>query len=103
VTTRVAVLGAGSWGTAFAMILADAGCQVTLWGRRPELIDAITTSGTNPEYFPGGAGTGAARQPHQLDTADRPGHRPGQPDEGGRAGAGGFTAVPSPTLTAAAG
>jgi glycerol-3-phosphate dehydrogenase (NAD(P)+) len=53
VTTRIAVLGAGSWGTAFAMILADAGCQVTLWGRRPELVDAINTTGTNPEYFPG--------------------------------------------------
>src|SRR5690606_33562835 len=30
-TTRMAVFGAGSWGTAFAMILADAGCRVTLW------------------------------------------------------------------------
>ncbi|TJZ90693.1 NAD(P)H-dependent glycerol-3-phosphate dehydrogenase [Actinacidiphila oryziradicis] len=52
-TTRVAVFGAGSWGTAFAMILADAGCEVALWGRRPELVDAINTTGTNPEYFPG--------------------------------------------------
>jgi glycerol-3-phosphate dehydrogenase (NAD(P)+) len=35
------------------MILADAGCEVSLWGRRPELVDAINTTGTNPEYFPG--------------------------------------------------
>ena len=30
----VAVLGAGSWGTAFAKVLADAGGEVTLWARR---------------------------------------------------------------------
>jgi glycerol-3-phosphate dehydrogenase (NAD(P)+) len=53
VTTRTAVFGTGSWGTAFAMILADAGCEVRLWGRRPELVDAINATGTNPDYFPG--------------------------------------------------
>ncbi|MDX3569303.1 NAD(P)H-dependent glycerol-3-phosphate dehydrogenase [Streptomyces sp. ID05-47C] len=52
-TTRFAVFGAGSWGTAFAVVLADAGCEVSLWGRRSELVDAINTTGTNPEYFPG--------------------------------------------------
>ncbi|MDW5325858.1 NAD(P)H-dependent glycerol-3-phosphate dehydrogenase [Plantactinospora sp. KLBMP9567] len=52
-TTRMAVFGAGSWGTAFAMILADAGCRVTLWGRRPDLVDAVNRTGTNPDYFPG--------------------------------------------------
>ena len=36
---RVAVMGAGSWGTAFAMVVCDAGNQVTLWARRPELAD----------------------------------------------------------------
>ncbi|MYZ36891.1 MULTISPECIES: NAD(P)H-dependent glycerol-3-phosphate dehydrogenase [unclassified Streptomyces] len=51
--TRVAVYGAGSWGTAFSVILADAGCEVALWGRRPELVDAINTTRTNPEYLPG--------------------------------------------------
>ncbi len=51
--TRCAVFGTGSWGTAFAMVLADAGCEVTLWGRRPELVDAINTSRTNPDYLPG--------------------------------------------------
>ncbi|MBE1490385.1 NAD(P)H-dependent glycerol-3-phosphate dehydrogenase [Plantactinospora soyae] len=52
-TTRMAVLGAGSWGTAFAMILADAGSRVTLWGRRPEVVDAVNRTHTNPDYFPG--------------------------------------------------
>ncbi|GAB3978673.1 NAD(P)H-dependent glycerol-3-phosphate dehydrogenase [Plantactinospora veratri] len=51
-TTRLAVFGAGSWGTAFAMILADAGCRVTLWGRRPDLVDAVNRTRTNPDYFP---------------------------------------------------
>ncbi|MFF1420652.1 NAD(P)H-dependent glycerol-3-phosphate dehydrogenase [Streptomyces sp. NPDC058280] len=51
--TRVAVYGAGSWGTAFSMILADAGCEVSLWGRRPELIDAINSTRSNPDYLPG--------------------------------------------------
>lgn len=50
---RVAVFGAGSWGTASSMILADAGCDVTLWARRPALSTAINSSRTNPDYLPG--------------------------------------------------
>ncbi|MFI9237038.1 NAD(P)H-dependent glycerol-3-phosphate dehydrogenase [Streptomyces sp. NPDC053079] len=50
---RVSVFGAGSWGTAVAMVLADAGCRVTMWARRPELAEAINISGSNPDYFPG--------------------------------------------------
>ncbi len=51
--TRAAVLGAGSWGTTFAKVLADAGCTVTLHARRPELARAIAESGENAEYLPG--------------------------------------------------
>ncbi|WP_329062988.1 NAD(P)H-dependent glycerol-3-phosphate dehydrogenase [Streptomyces sp. NBC_01429] len=51
--TRVAVFGAGSWGTAFAMILADAGCEVTVWGRRADVAESINTTRTNPDYLPG--------------------------------------------------
>jgi len=50
---RVAVLGAGSWGTTFAKVLADAGRQVVLWARRPEIAAAITDERCNPEYLPG--------------------------------------------------
>lgn len=50
--TRCAVFGTGSWGTAFAMILADAGCEVTLWGRRKELVDTINATHRNPDYMP---------------------------------------------------
>ncbi|OII60658.1 glycerol-3-phosphate dehydrogenase [Streptomyces sp. CC53] len=35
------------------MVLADAGCNVTLWARRAEIADAVNTTRTNPEYFPG--------------------------------------------------
>jgi glycerol-3-phosphate dehydrogenase (NAD(P)+) len=51
--TKVAVFGAGSWGTAFAKVLADAGNQVALWGRREELCEVITTRHENPDYLPG--------------------------------------------------
>lgn len=50
---KAVVYGTGSWGTAFAMVLADAGCEVTLWGRRKELADAVNTGRTNPDYLPG--------------------------------------------------
>ncbi len=51
--THVAVMGAGSWGTAFSLVLADAGNEVRTWGRRPEVCDAINTTRENAEYLPG--------------------------------------------------
>jgi glycerol-3-phosphate dehydrogenase (NAD(P)+) len=50
---QTAVMGAGSWGTAFAMVLADAGNDVRLWGRRTELCEAINSKHENPDYLPG--------------------------------------------------
>src|SRR4051794_20527315 len=50
--TRVTVMGCGSWGTAFALVLSDAGNEVTLWARRPELAATITVEHRNPYYFP---------------------------------------------------
>lgn len=50
---RTAVMGAGSWGTAFALVLADAGNDVRLWGRRAELCDAINATHENADYLPG--------------------------------------------------
>ncbi|MFG2008331.1 NAD(P)H-dependent glycerol-3-phosphate dehydrogenase [Micromonospora sp. NPDC048868] len=49
---HVAVLGAGSWGTAFAKILADAGRDVTVWARRQAVADTIRAERRNPEYLP---------------------------------------------------
>ena len=50
--TRVAVFGTGSWGTAYAAVLADAGSQVRMWGRRAELVDQINSSHINGDYLP---------------------------------------------------
>jgi glycerol-3-phosphate dehydrogenase (NAD(P)+) len=51
--SRAAVLGAGSWGTAFAKVLADAGNDVTLWARRPAVAAAIRERHVNPDYLDG--------------------------------------------------
>ncbi|MGA8046043.1 MAG: NAD(P)H-dependent glycerol-3-phosphate dehydrogenase [Dermatophilaceae bacterium] len=50
--TQVAVFGTGSWGTAFACILADAGSTVRMWGRRQDAVDQIN-AGANNDYLPG--------------------------------------------------
>ncbi len=52
VTARVAVMGSGSWGTAFALVVSDSGHPVTLWARRPELAARINAEHRNPDYFP---------------------------------------------------
>ena len=49
---QIAIMGSGSWGTAFALVVSDAGNQVTLWARRPELADKINFDHCNPDYFP---------------------------------------------------
>ena len=48
---RVAVIGAGSWGTAFAGMLARSGHEVFLWARRSELVEEINTQRTNTQYL----------------------------------------------------
>ncbi|MGC8842512.1 MAG: NAD(P)H-dependent glycerol-3-phosphate dehydrogenase [bacterium] len=50
---RVGILGAGSWGTALAILLGKKGENVLLWARRKEISEAINTKGENPFYLPG--------------------------------------------------
>lgn len=50
---KIAVFGAGSWGTAFSIVLADGGNEVTMWARREEVAAAINDGRENPDYLPG--------------------------------------------------
>jgi glycerol-3-phosphate dehydrogenase (NAD(P)+) len=49
---KIVVVGAGSWGSVFARLLADRGHEVTLACRDPEQADAIAREGRNPRYVP---------------------------------------------------
>ena len=51
--TRVAIMGSGSWGTAFGMVLADAGSDVVIWGRDPDVATDINERHRNDAYHPG--------------------------------------------------
>lgn len=69
--SRVAVFGAGSWGTAFSLVLADAGNDVTIWGRRPEVCEVINSRHVNVEYLPDVILPGTIRATHDpAEAAD---------------------------------
>jgi glycerol-3-phosphate dehydrogenase (NAD(P)+) len=48
---KVAVIGAGSWGTAIAQLLGSAGHNVSIWARRPEVVNTINDKHSNPRYL----------------------------------------------------
>lgn len=66
--THVAVMGAGSWGTAFAALAIDAGSEVRLWARRGEIAEEINQQRSNQQYLPD------ARLPEALLATAEPGH-----------------------------
>ncbi len=47
----IAVIGAGSWGTALAQVLAKNGSRISLWARRASVARAIESSHRNPDYL----------------------------------------------------
>ena len=51
--STIAILGAGSWGTAVAIHLAQHGHRVFLWGRDPSHMDALSRQRENTRYLPG--------------------------------------------------
>ena len=59
--TRTAVMGAGSWGTAFGMVLADAGGDVVLWAKDAELVAAVNATAREPRLPPGDPAAGDVR------------------------------------------
>ncbi len=50
--TQFAVIGAGAWGTALAVVAQRAGATAVLWARDPEIVAAINERGENPYYLP---------------------------------------------------
>jgi glycerol-3-phosphate dehydrogenase (NAD(P)+) len=50
---RIAVIGAGNWGTALSLRLAGLGHEIRLWAHEPEVVDAIRTRHENPLFLPG--------------------------------------------------
>jgi len=51
--TRIAVLGAGSWGTTLADLLARKGDEVRLWAYEPDVVEAVNRRHENPLFLPG--------------------------------------------------
>jgi glycerol-3-phosphate dehydrogenase (NAD(P)+) len=51
--TRVAVLGAGSWGTTLANLLAHKGDEVRLWAYEPEVVESVNRFRENSMFLPG--------------------------------------------------
>lgn len=50
---KAAVVGAGSWGTALSNVLAKNGVKVSLWARKPELAEIMSSKRENTVYLPG--------------------------------------------------
>lgn len=66
---KIAVLGAGAWGTALAATLAGRYDQVTLWGRDGASLEAMRHSGRNDRYLPGIALPGSLNHEANLAAA----------------------------------
>lgn len=52
---HIGVIGAGAWGTALALVAAQAGRNVTLWAREAEVVDSIRSGRENAIFLPGAA------------------------------------------------
>jgi len=66
---RIAVIGAGAWGTALALLLANAGKDVTLWARDPAKVAAMATTRETPR-LPGARLPETLRLTHDMPAAD---------------------------------
>ena len=53
VSGKVAVLGAGAWGTALAKVLAEKDDEVVVWARNPDVVTQVNAKNENERYLPG--------------------------------------------------
>ncbi|HEY0673358.1 MAG TPA: NAD(P)-binding domain-containing protein, partial [Longimicrobiales bacterium] len=68
-SARVAVIGAGSWGTALANLLAGKGNRVVIWSFEADVADTINRAHENTKYMKGIALHGNVQATQQLDEA----------------------------------
>lgn len=66
---KVTVLGDGGWGTALALVLDEAGADVTLWGPFPEYVEQMEKKRRNPKFLPGVEIAPSIRLTHDLAEA----------------------------------
>ena len=50
---KIAVVGAGAWGTALAQVAAMAGREAVLWAREPEVVESVNGAHENRLFLPG--------------------------------------------------
>jgi len=68
--SRIAIIGAGAWGTALSIVLARQGAhEVRLWAHEPEVCDSISQRRVNERFLPGHEVPGAVSPTNSLDSA----------------------------------
>jgi glycerol-3-phosphate dehydrogenase (NAD(P)+) len=68
---KIGVIGAGAWGTALALVAAQAGRTVTLWAREAETVDSIRRARENTAFLPGVTLPAAFGAPDDIAAAAR--------------------------------
>lgn len=68
-STSITVLGAGSWGTALALLAARNGCNTLLWGHDSQHIEQLRAARENKRYLPGFSFPGQLRVTDDLQLA----------------------------------
>jgi glycerol-3-phosphate dehydrogenase (NAD(P)+) len=68
--SRIAIIGAGAWGTALSIVLARKGThEVRLWAHEPEVCDSIAQHRVNERFLPGHEIPGAVSPTNSLESA----------------------------------
>jgi len=50
---KISIIGAGGWGTALGVLLAEHRGQILLWGHNPHVVEELVSQRTNSTYLPG--------------------------------------------------